>query len=403
MAASKIIGALEIGTSKVTVLVAEVMDSYRLNVIGSATVEGSGVKKGRIVFPPKTNAAVHQALTQAEKSAGVGIKSVYMALTGSHLVGEKQVGKAQITHMAKMVTEFDLNRAQQEAKQRQLPLGRVFVQFMRNPYEVDGVRVNEPYSVKGNELQANYWAVHADEALLKAQIQIINGFMIKVEEVFLSSLASGRVVASDDEKEQGVLVVDIGAGTTDYALYSGGYVLRTGVIDVGGDHVTNDLSMALCIPWENAERLKVEQGKTWIKDGEEDQDIWMRGDLSIGDRKLSRNTIQRIIHARMDELLHMIRHDLTPVIEDFKLRPTVVFTGGASRITGLENLASQVLKMPVRLGKNPDWVVGALQRPEMSTVVGLLQFAFSDVSSDLPEQPRQRSFFSRFSGLLHLR
>jgi cell division protein FtsA len=302
--------------------------------------------------------------------------------------------------MAKIVTEFDVNRAQQEAKQRELPPGRVYVQFMRNPFEVDGMRVDEPYSVKGNELQANYWAVHADEALLKHQIQIVNSFMVKVEEMFLGSLASGRVVAGDDEKESGVLVLDIGAGTTDYALYSDGYVLRTGVIDVGGDHITNDISLAMRIPWENAEQLKIEQGKAIVKEEEDDEMVWMRGDLSIGDRKLSRRTLHRIIHARIDELLQIVKHDISPAIESYKVKPSVVLTGGTSRLTALETLATQVFKMPVRLGRNPDWVISELQRPEMSAVIGLLQFAFSDVSGDLPEQPRQRSFFSRFSGLM---
>jgi cell division protein FtsA len=177
--------------------------------------------------------------------------------------------------------------------------------------------------------------------------------------------------------------------------------LRTGVIDVGGDHVTNDLAMALRIPWENAERIKLDQGKAIVKEDEEDQEVWMRGDLSIGDRKLSRNSIHRIVHARLEETLQLVRHDVAPVIEEFKMKCSVVLTGGASRMTGMETLAQQVLRLPARFGRNPDWVNGPLQRPDMSTVVGLLQFAFSDISSDLPEQPRQRSFFSRFSGLIH--
>lgn len=400
MASPQIIGALEIGTSKVAVLVAEVLDPFRLNIIGRSVVETTGVKKGRIIDLKRTNACVHHAITSAEKDAGVNLKSVYMALSGSHIIGEKQVGKAQVSHMAKIVTEFDVNRAQEEAKRRELPPGRVYVQFMRNPFEVDGMRVDEPYSVKGNELTANYWAVHADEALLKHQIQIVNSFMVKVEEMFLSSLASGRVVAGDDEKESGVLVLDVGAGTTDYALYSDGYVLRTGVIDVGGDHITNDISLAMRIPWENAEQLKIEQGKAIVREDEEDEMVWMRGDLSIGDRKLSRRTLHRIIHARTDELLQIVKHDISPALESYKVKPSVVLTGGSSRLTGLETLASQVFKMPVRLGRNPDWVISELQRPELSAVIGLLQFAFSDVSGDLPEQPRQRSFFSRFSGLM---
>lgn len=400
MASPQIIGALEIGTSKVAVLVAEVIDPYRLNIIGRSVVETTGVKKGRIIDLKRTNACVHHAITSAEKNAGVNLKSVYMALSGSHIVGEKQVGKAQVSHMAKIVTEFDVNRAQQEAKRRELPPGRVYVQFMRNPFEVDGMRVDEPYSVKGHELQANYWAVHADEALLKHQIQIVNSFMVKVEEMFLGSLASGRVVAGDDEKETGVLVLDIGAGTTDYALYSDGYVLRTGVIDVGGDHITNDISLAMRIPWENAEQLKIEQGKAIVKDEEDDEMVWMRGDLSIGDRKLSRRTLHRIVNARVDELLQIVKHDITPALEEYKVKPSIILTGGSSRLTAIETLTTQILKMPVRLGRNPDWVISELQRPEMSAVIGLLQFAFTDVSGDLPEQPRQRSFFSRFSGLM---
>jgi cell division protein FtsA len=400
MAASQIIGAIEIGTSKVTVLVAEVIDPYRMNIIGHAVVPLKGLKKGRIYDIKSANSSVHQAIVEAEKKSGASVKSVYLALTGSHLQGEKHVGKAQVSHMAKVVTEYDVNRAQQDAKQRELPSGRVYVQFMRNPFEVDGMRVDEPYSVKGNELQANYWAVHGDESVIKSQIQILNGFVVKVEEMFLSSLASGRVVATDDEKENGVVILDIGAGTTDFALYSDGYVLRTGVVDVGGDHLTNDISIALRVPWENAERIKVEHAKALVKEEDDDEMIWMRGDLSIGDRKLSRRSIHKIINARLEELFQVILHDVKPAIDDYKIKPSVVITGGTSRIAGIETLASQTMKMPVRIGRNPDWVIADLQKPELSTVIGLIQFAFSDVSGDLPEQPRQKSFFSRFTGLM---
>ncbi|MCG8528792.1 MAG: cell division protein FtsA [Opitutales bacterium] len=401
MAESKIIGALEMGTTKVAVLIAEVIDTYRLNIIGSAVVPSEGIKKGRIYDAKKANRCVHMAITDAEKSAGVNLKTVYMTVTGSDIQGERQVGKAQISHMAKVVTEYDVNRAQEEAKRRQLPDGRVYVQFMRNPFEVDGVRVDEPYSVKGNELQANYWAVHADEVLLKRQIEIVNSFMVKVDEVFLAGLASGRVVATDDEKEKGIVVLDIGGGSTDYAVYSDGYVLRTGVIDVGGDHITNDLSLAFRIPWENAEQIKIEQAKAVIREDETDEMVWMRGDLSIGDRKISRRTIQKVVHARLEELFQVVKHDIDPILSEYKLSGSVVLTGGTSRLTAIEALAHQTLKMPVRMGRNPDWVIPELQGPEMSSVIGLLQFAFSDVSGDLPEQPRQRSLFSRFSGLLH--
>jgi len=401
MASSKIIGALEIGSSKIAVLVAEVIDPYRLNIIGSSTVPVKGVKKGRIIDQKRANASVHHAITEAEKTAGANLKSVYMSVSGSDIKGERLIGKAQISHSAKMVTEYDVNRAQQEAKLRELPSDRVYVQFMRNPFEVDGVRVDEPYSVKGNELQANYWAVHADEALLKRQIEIVNSFMVKVDEVFLAGLATGRIIATDAEKENGVLVLDIGAGTTDYTLYSDGYVLRTGVVDVGGDHITNDLSLALRIPWENAETVKIEQGKAIVKEDEEDEMVWMRGDLSIGDRKISRRSIQKIIHARLDELFQVVKHDVDPMLSEYKISCNVVLAGGSSKMTAIETLAHQTLKMPVRIGHNPDWVIPELQKPEMSTVIGLLQFAFSDVSGDLPEQPRQRSLFSRFSGLLN--
>ncbi len=390
MAGSKIIGALEIGTSKISVLVAEVIDAYRLNIIGRATVANTGIKKGRIEDPRAVSRCLHEAIAEAEKVSGINLKSIYLSISGSHLQGRKQIGKAQISHMAKLVTEHDVNRANEEAKRHAIDEGRVYVQFMRNPYLIDGSPVDEPYSCKGSEIQANYWAVDADEGILKEPIQVINSFMVKVDEIFLGSIASAQSVATDDEKAAGLLVIDIGAGTTDYVLYHDRYVLQTGVFDIGGDHITNDLSIAFRIAWESAENIKIQHGKA-IASGTSSEDwVWMMGDLSIGDRKLPLRSIQRIINSRLEELFMMVRRSVIDVIEQQDMQCKVVLCGGVTNMTSIETLASNVLKMPVTVGRNPDWLIPELQKPELSTVVGLLQFAFADASGDIKDEPKSK-------------
>lgn len=398
MAASHYIGALDMGTAKVSILVAELSPPSKLKIIGRAMVPSRGIRKGRVLNVREATTCVHRAIREAEKSAGVNLKSLYMSISGSHLKGELQVGKAQVSHSARIVTDYDVGRAVEEAKRRDLGPDRVFVQYIRNPFLLDGKKVDEPYSLRGNEIQASFWAVHADARVLREQMQIVNSFVSRIDDIFLSSLVVGRVLTSEEQRQSGVLVLDIGAGTTDFVLYGDGYVLMTGVLDVGGDHITNDLSVAFKIPWESAERLKVDYGKATPVEGPADDWVWLRGDLSIGDRRFSKRAIQRVIHARMEELFQLVRRAILPVLEREDLRCSALMTGGVTRLTAIENLAGQVLKMPAASGRNPDWVINELQVPEMSNVLGQVQFALQDYSDSVSGSRKTAGLFGKVKG-----
>lgn len=383
MSGPSVIGAVEIGTSKVVVLVGEVVNGRELQIIGLGHSTANGVRKGEIVDLRAASDCTHAALLAAEKVAGAQIEAAYLAITGSHLEGFSNSGVITVEDADNWVRKGDIERASENARSKALPPERLYVHHVRSGYVIDGRPVREPLGMQGSRLEANYWHVHGDERKLSNPVHVINGFSLKVEDMVVSSVASGRMVATEEEKEAGVLVVDIGCGTTDFALYRHGRILRTGVIAVGGDHFTNDLSLGLRISYKHAESLKLRYGKAQIDRNDKHEHVMLVGDLMIGDRPIPRLAIYKILHARADELFMILQNKLGSLISPQNLAGGVILTGGASRLPELDALGESVLGVPVRAGRNPEWVSHAqLREPEFSTVLGLLNYGLAAQRSD---------------------
>jgi len=402
MSQSKIIGTVEIGTSKTMVLIGELIVGRSCNIIGRGSTSSHGLKKGMIMDLKAASNSVHAAVLAAEKSAQVTLDSIYLSQTGRHLQGMWNTGTASVSRSDGIVGETDIKRAEEDAKCKELPPDRVYIHHMRNPYLLDGREVIDPLHMEGRRLEVGYWSVTGEERKIGDQLRVLNGFGIQVEDMIISSIASGNVVTDDGEKTAGVLVLDIGCGTTDYVVYKEGYIVQTGVIHVGGDHLTNDLSLGLRISRKNAEYLKTEYGKAMTDKRDKEERVWLFGDYTIGDRKFPRAAIYQILNARVEELFKIVRREVGKKCNPDFLAAGAVLTGGTSRLPMIEEVAGEQLGIEARLGESPDWVRDDLRGPENSTVLGLMHYALiGHQDSDSP-QASSRGLFRKMARILNL-
>ena len=375
---SKIIAGVEIGTSKVVVLIGEIVHGKTLNIVGMGTTPSGGVKKGEIIDFNAASDCTHTAIMEAEESAGVSVEGVYLAQTGRHLETFFSDAEVTVKSSKNIVHHSDIRRLLAEAKRKQLPEDRAIIHHIQNGFYLDEELVESPEHLEGHKLEVRYWNIHGSIKRMSDSIHIINGFGLRVEDLIVSSLASGKMVTTEEERGSGVLVIDIGSGTTDYVMYKNGHVVYTGVLAVGGDHITNDLSIGLRTNSNIAELLKIKNGKATLQPKAQNDQVMLVGDLAIGDRSIARSGVCQIINARVDELFRLICSDvnLAPFFSSSNWG-TVVLTGGTSKLKDIEKVAENALGLPVMLGVNPSWVAAEIEGPEYSTVLGLLHFGLS--------------------------
>jgi cell division protein FtsA len=254
---------------------------------------------------------------------------------------------------------------------KELPNGRAVVHHIRRPFRLDGRLLADPEHLVGQRLEVGYWTVHGSEAKISDHIHIITGFNLRVHELILSSLAAGAIVTSPEERQNGVLVLDIGCGTTDYVLYHDGVAYQTGVVPVGGDHFTNDLSLGLRLPRRQAEKIKLQFGRCTVKTSEETRPVWLNSDLSMGAHPFPIHSVERIISARVREIFEVVKARLGAAFFPNRTAAGIVITGGTSKLTGIAPMAADVFGVPARLGEPPPSVSEPLRDPSYSTVLGL--------------------------------
>ena len=373
------VAAVEIGTSKVTVLLGEIIGDSGLNIIGHSRCFSKGVKKGVITDLKAASDCVHAALLAAEKHANTHIDEVYLAQTGSHLCGNFNVGTTNVGSSDAVVQAADIEQAKQDAKRRKLPDSRIYIHHIQNPFSIDGRPVDYPLAKGGARLQVGYWSVHGDRQIVCDCLRVIGGMDLAVSDIIISSIASGAVLLEESEKDNGALVIDLGAGTTDFVLYRKGYIVLTGVVPVGGDHITNDLSIGLRVGRQSAEEFKLKNGRGYTMPEDREQKVWLFGDMTIGDREYPLAAITQIIEARVAEIFDIIKAQLVAaelfVADD--IASGVVLTGGTSRLSGIDEIARRRLGLAVRQSEGPQDVAPELRVPEYSTALGLLHYALT--------------------------
>lgn len=371
MAKNLPIAALDVGTQKVTLLVAE-RTATGLTILGIGTSASRGMRAGRVSDVEKTAAAILAALTEAERMAGSQIHNVVVSVSGDHVKGENSHGVAKIDNDE--VSQRAAARAIQAAKAIPLPQDHQPIHLLRRGYVVDGqVGIQNPVGMSGVRLEAHLHVVSAAQTALRNLAKSCNRAGLTVTSTIASSLASAEAVLEPDEKELGVAVCDIGAGTVDLALFQRGAVVHSTVFGVGGVDVTRDIAQVLETPLNEAESLKKRHGCAIADLVDEDLMLEVTGIGGREHREVQARHLAEIIEPRLEEIFEEVRDSIIRSGYGELLTSGVVLTGGTSMMPGIVNLASRVLQMPVRLGE-PSGIQGLgdeIDDASFSTAVGL--------------------------------
>jgi cell division protein FtsA len=393
------IGAVEIGTSKVTALVGE-YTGREIVIIGRGECTSRGVIKGSVVDFRAATECTHSAMEIAERDANERVDHVFLAQSGGHLDGFYNEASVNVKAADNMIEMDDIRTVCDLAKAKDLPAGRMVVHNIRRPFRVDGRLVpTSPENLVGQRLEVGYWTVHGQEQRLADNIHVIRGFNLEVRELVLSSLASGHMVTSMEERQNGVLAIDIGAGTTDFVLYRNGAPHTTGVVAVGGSHFTNDISLGLRLTEGQAEKLKVRFGRAMVQARDKNEKVWLDGNFAIGDRQFSRQAIESVTAARAWELLEVVRKKLGHAFSPETCAGGVVLTGGAAKLPALVECAANVFSAPARLGEAPSWVADNLRDPGYHTALGILYYGVNSLSDQTSATRRKGGFLRNVTRL----
>jgi cell division protein FtsA len=368
------VAGLDVGTTKVCAVIGELAPSG-VDVIGIGQHPSRGLRKGMVVNIDSTVEAIKRAVAEAEQMAGVEIESVYASIGGGHLAGLNSQGVVAVQGRTREVTPADVERAIEVARDVQLPPDREILHVLTQAFSVDeqdGVR--EPIGMLGNRLGVEVHLVTGAVAAAQNVVRSVNRAGLTVRDLILQPLASAESVLTPDERDLGVIVLDIGGGTTDVALFRDNAVWHTAVIPLGGDHITNDIAVGLRTPAADAEELKKVYACAQTALILEDETVEVP---SIGGRKprvLSRQTLSRIVQARVEEICALVAKGIRQAGLEDAATAGVVVTGGAAVMEGLPELAESVFDLPVRRGV-PKWVGGfydQVDSPSFATAVGLV-------------------------------
>jgi cell division protein FtsA len=375
---SSIIVGLEVGTSKVCVMVGEVNpDSSGLTIVGLGQSKSRGVRKGEICDASATGEDIRNAIVEAEQMADVEIRSVYLGVTGAHIRGFNNRGVHPVVSADREISPEDVQDVIKNAKTINLPAQHQVIHAVRQHFLVDGHNgIIDPVGMLGGRLEVDVHVVHGHLNRLQNAIRAVKGLQLEVEEIVFSGLASSLALLNSEQKELGSLVIDIGGGTTDYVVYADGVIKYVGVLAVGGDHISNDLAYGLKVPLGRAEQLKLEWGSAFLDSTDQGQTVTISSDLGLPLKIISLENLRRIMALRLEEIFNLIVQDLQQAGLSDYLRSGAFLCGGAARIPQIASLAEQILEMPVTLGKTNSisGLKSALDQPEFATAIGLVKF-----------------------------
>lgn len=369
-----LIVGLDVGTTKICAIAAEVTHADRLEVIGVGTAPSRGLRKGVVVNIDATVEAIRRAVEEAEQRAGIEISSVYAGVAGGHIRGINSRGVVAVSGKSREVSALDVERALEAAKAINLPPDREIIHALPQAFIVDdqdGIR--EPLGMSGVRLEVEVHLVTGAVTSVQNVVRSVNRAGLAVQDIVLEPLASAEAVLSPDEKELGILLIDIGGGTTDAALFRDGAIWHTTILPLGGDHITNDIAVGLRTPSADAEDLKKRYGCALTALVREDETIDVP---SVGGRKprqLSRQILSEIVQPRVEEIFTLIARDLAKAGLDDAPTAGIVITGGTSILEGIPELAEQVFDLPVRRGfpAPAGGLADVVRSPIYSTGVGL--------------------------------
>jgi cell division protein FtsA len=375
--ASNIIAGLEIGTSKICVVVGEQSANGALNILGVGQSPSNGVRKGEVVNPKQVEEDLRAAVFQAEQMANVEIRSVYLGVTGGHIHGFNNRGFHRVVSSEGEILPVDVEDVIENAKAISVPVENMVIHTMRRHFVVDGQDgVIDPVGMFGTRLEVDLHVIHGRVNRLQTVIQLVRATSLKVDDIVFNGIASALALLTHEQKELGALVIDIGGGTTEYVVYSDGVIQHSGVLAIGGDHVTNDLAFGLKVSLRRAEKLKLEHGSALVTDAAKDQTVGITDEHGFERKRINVGHLQLIMSLRLEEIFKIIAEDLGQAGLTDYLRAGVFICGGGARVPGIVTLAENTFHMNVTLGHAIaiSGLASKLNHPEFATAFGLVKY-----------------------------
>jgi len=381
MAKNSYIVGLDIGTKKVAVIIGEITEERKIEVIGIGAADSKGLRKGVVVDLDATTSAIKKAQEEAELMAGVEIQSAFVGISGAHIKSFNSRGVIAVSGKNREITREDIRRVIDQSKAVSIPPDREIIHVIPQEFvvdEQDGIKA--PLGMSGIKLEVNVHIVTSAITSVQNLRTCVERSEIEIEQIVLNQIATADSILTHDEKELGVGLIDIGAGTTEVAIFERGSLWYTSIIPIGGDNFTNDIAVGLRTPIPEAEKIKKKFGCVAGPAVEEQETIEVP---SVGKarkpRVLGRQILADIIQPRAEEIFRLVDGDIKRMGYEKSLNSGVVLTGGTSLLDGLEEVAEEIFDLPVRRG-DPAGVSGLVDRvstPDFATAVGLVLYGFS--------------------------
>lgn len=376
---NEVLIATDLGTQKIAVAVAEMTEDGSLTLLGVGESVSAGIRKAEVTDFGHARAAARLALAEAERLTQAEVSEVYLALSGTHLSSRNEsVRLATSGDEEHRVTESTLEELGKLAANLPLHRDHAILHELLRGYALDrGVGSTHPLGVHTEQIEAHYHLVTGKRARLQTSVQCVSDQKIAVKGCTFSSYASSLAVLGEEGRKRGTVVVDIGAGVVDVAVWRDHAVVHSSVLGVGGDHLSQDLSIGLDIPYARAEKLKKEMGSVILEPMEKDEKVTLAREISFDGRTFFKEAMVQILQARMSEVLEMVKDDLEAQNLWGTVESEIILTGGGARLKGLARLAGEILPRPVRIGRARGFLgeQGDLDRPEFASVLGTLRYA----------------------------
>ena len=373
------VAALEIGTSKIIAMVGEMREDGTVMITGVGERPSIGVRKGEIIDLENATMCAKAALEAAEETSNVSLGQIYVTISGGHIRGLVNRGAVPVRDPEGLVSEDDVDEVMEVARAVSLPADRDIIHTICRHFCIDDQEeVIKPEGMVGANLSVDMLVLHGVRGLLRNTERVVEQIPMEVQDVVFGGLCSALSVLTIEQKTSGVVVIDLGGGTTDYMAYAGGVVACGGALGVGGDHVTNDIAMAFNIPMARAEKLKKEIGCATIPAVIEPPKISLPAEVGFPGRTINLRSMHTVINARVDEIFSMIKKRLAADNVLPMVGAGIVLTGGGAHLRGVTDLAESVFGMPCFVG-SPRGVTGiavATEGPQYAACCGLVQYGF---------------------------
>jgi len=399
----RVIVGIDVGTTKICVLVGELDRDGKLNIVGVGTCPSQGLRRGVVVNIEETVTSIAAALDRAERLSGKKIVSAYVGIAGGHIISENSRGFVAISPSHRDIVQNDISRAIEVARAIAMPANREVIHVIPRGYVVDGQEgIKNPIGMSGFRLEVETHIITGAVSSIHNLIKCVHKAQVEIEDLVLEPLASSEAVLADGETDLGVALIDIGGGTTDIAVFTDGAIWHTVVLPVGGNLITSDIAIGLRLPPGVAEELKVTYGHCDPSTIDEDDMIDLSQFMPDCNDLVPRKLLAEIIQARVEELFSMVHEEIKKSGYDGLLPAGIVMTGGTAELPGILEVAAQILDLPVRLGSplGLHGLADSISRPAYATPVGLLLWGLRHTSllieDEEPEEEEASDILSRF-------